>query len=272
MLVNNAGQWFGKIIGADPGATYAGSSGTEFVLDDAGNVIAITNDGNGAGSTNTTTADTSTTNTTTQTNTASLTNNISIDANTGGNDLKGNTGGSNTVTTGDANVILNVLNFVNNNFSGGQVVFTLVNVFGSWIGNVITPSAQNQPTAPTSPEAVSGPDSPAIGGPSVSITSPSDTAASALATSSVSKPKKSYAGSLLGIFSSPGTPDSQIADPSQHVYEDTYLQIPASHPWSSLGATLDIRWLYTALAASILIYFIRRPAALRRLGTFLGLF
>jgi hypothetical protein len=133
----------------------AGSEGTEFTVDENGTVTAsngdTTNTGNGAGSTNNASDTSNNSSNTEQTNTAHITNNINLSANTGGNTANENTGGSSTVKTGNANVIANLVNFVNNNIVGkGKLVVTVVNVFGSWVGNLITPGhtkeegAQNQ--------------------------------------------------------------------------------------------------------------------------------
>lgn len=146
VMVNELGQWVGKIIGAPEGSYYYGSDGIVYYVGPGGELFA-TNSGNGAGSTNTATANSTNTTTVTQTNNATLTNNINIDANTGGNSTSRNTGGNNSITTGDANIVVNLVNFVNSNFSGRKVVLTLVNVFGSWIGNFIPPgfSAESGP-------------------------------------------------------------------------------------------------------------------------------
>ncbi|MEK9137934.1 MAG: hypothetical protein AAB393_12485, partial [Bacteroidota bacterium] len=78
--------------------------------------------------------------TTVQSNTANITNNLDLSANTGGNNASRNTGGDSSITTGDANVIANLVNFVNNNISGGGKLFVnVVNVFGSWVGDFLPP-------------------------------------------------------------------------------------------------------------------------------------
>src|SRR4029077_16659587 len=81
-----------------------------------------------------------TNNITSQTNAAGIVNNINLAANTGGNNTSYNTGGNSSIATGDANIIANLVNFVNNNVTGGgKLVVTVVNVFGSWLGNFVTP-------------------------------------------------------------------------------------------------------------------------------------
>ncbi|OGG23647.1 hypothetical protein A3A79_00365 [Candidatus Gottesmanbacteria bacterium RIFCSPLOWO2_01_FULL_43_11b] len=140
VLVNEAGNWIGHILGAD--GSYAGSVGTEFEVNEAGE-ITVTNSGNGSGSTNTGTVNQDTSNTTIQNNTAHVVNNVTLDANTGGNSASKNTGGNSTIETGDANIVANIVNFVNNNIIGGGKLFvTVINVFGSWTGNFLPPGFQ----------------------------------------------------------------------------------------------------------------------------------
>ncbi len=139
VIVNKAGQWVGQILGAPKGADTAGSAGTTFTSDSQGNITA-TNSGNGAGSSNTASADSTSNNTTAQTNNAKIINNIDLSANTGNNSASRNTGGDSTIKTGDANIVTNLVNFVNNNIANGdRLTVTIVNVFGSWIGDFVTP-------------------------------------------------------------------------------------------------------------------------------------
>lgn len=144
VFVNDAsGNWVGKIMGAPDGANMAGSAGTEFVVNPDGSVVAK-NTGNGAGSDNNSQVSNTNSNTISQNNNANITNNITLAANSGHNDASYNTGGSSTVKTGDANVMANIINFVNNNFVGGKVVVSVVNVFGNWFGSFV-PAGQQAP-------------------------------------------------------------------------------------------------------------------------------
>lgn len=149
VLVNEAGNWVGKIVGSPDGTNMAGSSGTEFTVDENGDVVA-TNSGNGSGSTNTADASVSNTNNTTQDNKINLVNNVNLTANTGGNKASDNTGGASQIQTGDANVVANIVNFVNNNIVGeGKLFVTIVNILPGkqWIGNFITPDATQEEIA-----------------------------------------------------------------------------------------------------------------------------
>lgn len=141
VIINRAGKWIGQIVGAPTGSLFAGSEGTEFEVDENGQ-ITVANTGNGSGSTNNGSVDSTTNNTTNQTNVATVNNNLNLSANTGKNSTSNNTGGDNYITTGDAEVIANLVNFVNNNIVGGRLLVTFVNVFGDWTGNFITPGQQ----------------------------------------------------------------------------------------------------------------------------------
>lgn len=143
-IVNQAGQWVGKIIGSPDGANMAGSAGTEFVMNPDGTITAQ-NSNNAAGSNNTTNVNNNSNETTVQNNTAKVTNNLDLSANTGENQVNDNIGGDNVIKTGDAQVIANLVNFVNNNVSGGgKLMVTVVNVFGSWMGDLVTPGQKKQ--------------------------------------------------------------------------------------------------------------------------------
>lgn len=144
VLVNEAGNWVGKIVGSPDGSTMAGSEGTEFVVNDNGEIMAV-NSNNGSNSNNNVNIAQNNTNTTTQDNKANIVNNVTLSANTGNNKASDNTGGNSNIKTGDANVVANIVNFVNNNITGGGKLFvTVVNVFGSWTGNFVTPDGQQE--------------------------------------------------------------------------------------------------------------------------------
>ncbi|HLB60289.1 MAG TPA: hypothetical protein VJL83_01650 [Patescibacteria group bacterium] len=151
VLVNEAGNWIGQIFGGEEGSNIAGNAATDFTVDANGNVT-VGNTGNGSGSTNTATADVTNNSTVEQTNTAEIVNNISLGANTGKNSASKNTGGSNMIETGDANIVANIVNFVNTNITGGGNLFvTVVNVFGSWTGDFVTPWSK-KPEVASAPE------------------------------------------------------------------------------------------------------------------------
>jgi hypothetical protein len=144
VIVNEAGKWVGRIIGAPEGSNFAGSQGTEFSVGPNGEITA-TNAGNGADSTNTSNVSTTSNNSAEQINNANIVNNLNLNANTGHNEASRNTGGNSSITTGDAQIIANLVNFVNNNITGkGKLVVTVVNVFGSWLGDFVTPGHQKE--------------------------------------------------------------------------------------------------------------------------------
>lgn len=154
VFINQAGNWIGKLVGSPDGSEMAGSEGTEFTVDADGQV-SVSNNGNGAGSTNNAATSNSVNNTTDQNNTANIHNTLNLSANTGGNNANYNTGGSNNIITGDANVVANIVNFVNNNIVGnGTLAVTFVNVFGNWVGDFVAPGQQKQNKS-NDPKAVS---------------------------------------------------------------------------------------------------------------------
>lgn len=140
VLINEAGNWIGKLFGAPTGSILAGSNNAEFALSPNGQ-INVTNADNGAGSTNNGTVNNTTNNNLNQTNTANVVNNVNLFANTGKNSADKNNGDVN-ITTGDAQAIANIVNFVNNNIAGGRLLVTFVNVFGSWTGDFLTPGSK----------------------------------------------------------------------------------------------------------------------------------
>lgn len=150
VLVNEAGNWVGKLFGAPEGSILAGSEGMEFAMDPNG-TINVTNANNSAGSTNNGEVNNTTNNNLNQTNTANVTNNVNLFANTGGNQADKNNGNVDIVT-GDAQAIANIVNFVNNNIAGGKLLVTFVNVFGSWNGDFMTPGSKKD----TSPVVAQG--------------------------------------------------------------------------------------------------------------------
>lgn len=98
--------------------------------------VNLANTGNGADSTNTTNLDSNNSHDTFQSNDADVENNMTLSADSGNNDASKNTGGDTSIKTGDANVSANVLTFANNNVAG-NVVYTVVNIFGSLVGDII---------------------------------------------------------------------------------------------------------------------------------------
>lgn len=160
VIVNRAGQWIGQIVGAPQGALFAGSAGTEFMVDENGQITAV-NSGNGEGSVNDASVNSVINNATNQTNNADVNNNIYLSANTGKNSTNDNTGGDSYITTGDTEIIANLVNFVNNNIVGGRLLVTVVNVFGSWMGDFVTPGfhKQNNNAGIGGPQTASVPES-----------------------------------------------------------------------------------------------------------------
>ena len=147
VIVNEAGNWIGRLIGANVGQNFAGSEGTDFVVGANGEITA-SNSGNGPDSTNNSTVNSENNNTVVQNNNATVTNNLNLSANTGGNDASRNNGGNSNIVTGDAKIVANLVNFVNNNITGGGKLYVvMVNVFGSWLGDFVTPGSHKEELA-----------------------------------------------------------------------------------------------------------------------------
>lgn len=160
VLVNEAGNWIGRILGFD-GSNLAGSPDLNFAVDQAGE-ITVTNAGNGSDSTNTGSVSQENNSTIVQNNDATIINNLNLSANTGGNSASRNTGGNSSITTGDANIVANIVNFVNNNIVGnGRLFVTVVNVFGNWLGDFVGPGYTKEQDPVTDNTSSSG----GVGGP-----------------------------------------------------------------------------------------------------------
>ncbi len=74
----------------------------------------------------------------TNTNDGTLINNIDVSAESGGNTVN-NTGGSVKISAGDANVLVNLINFLNTNFAGSSWLFSVTNILGDLVGDIIVP-------------------------------------------------------------------------------------------------------------------------------------
>src|SRR3972149_491642 len=105
--------------------------------------VTATNVANGSDSTNTVNIDQSSSTTSSQFNNVDIQNNLVLDATTGENDVNKNTNGASSVTTGDANLVAQVLNVANTNLVGGNWWLVLVNEAGRWIGRIIGADGQN---------------------------------------------------------------------------------------------------------------------------------
>ncbi|QQG43317.1 MAG: hypothetical protein HYW45_03920 [Candidatus Daviesbacteria bacterium] len=89
----------------------------------------------------------------TNTNVGTIINDVSALASTGGNEASRNTGSA-TIASGNASILVNTLNFLNTNVIAPSILISIVNVFGSWMGDVLSFGTQ----APL--PAVSAPDQP----------------------------------------------------------------------------------------------------------------
>jgi hypothetical protein len=104
---------------------------------DALEVIAR-NQNTGDNSTNEAVATSENTTDVANTNTATVNNQMDVTATSGSNDLTGNDGSA-SVVTGRIQILANLLNFINSNFTGEKWKFIMVNVFGSLTGDIYVP-------------------------------------------------------------------------------------------------------------------------------------
>lgn len=249
VLVNEAGQWVGRIIGASDDANVAGSDTMQFIVNDEGE-IAVVNKDNGPGSTNTSTATQDTNTTITQLNDARIVNNVNLTANTGNNSTSRNTGGDSSIKTGDATVVANIVNFVNNNIVGsGKLFVTVVNVFGSWIGDFVGPGqTQEQSAAIAQNSETNG-----VGGVGGNTHSQSNTDSGSGGTQITPTPTKSasnvltFAGRVLSFSTHTDGEEEAVEEPSSdeaiasaqiagtHIEADTKNKIHINLAWSLLG-------------------------------------
>src|SRR4030042_2656187 len=103
-----------------------------------GGTFSSSNDTTGADSTNNASTNATNSNTVLIDNEGNIVNNYYLDANTGNNTADKNTGDG-SIATGDANVVLNLINFLNNVFlgGGGELLLGVVNIFGSLSGDIV---------------------------------------------------------------------------------------------------------------------------------------
>lgn len=117
LLVNNMGHWFGNVINWDgvsgsPESVYTYDFGTLPNDDPEIQKLLVINK-----------------------NSAVVENNVNASANTGGNEISA-AGGNSFIETGDASAYARVVNFINTNIVGNNWFFGLVNIFGSWKGDL----------------------------------------------------------------------------------------------------------------------------------------
>lgn len=75
-------------------------------------------------------------------NSADVDNYASAAATTGENFIRNACQDAN-INTGDADAIVNIINFVNRNYTGDNWFFAAVNIFGNWKGNLIVPGKED---------------------------------------------------------------------------------------------------------------------------------
>lgn len=114
LMVNNMGNWYGSVVNWIGGEAFNvfsyDFSETEVGDNPIAGLLKIFNN-----------------------NTADVKNTVTAEASTGGNLITGD----GTIGTGDATAQANVFNFINSNFIGDNWFFGIVNVMGTWEGDVI---------------------------------------------------------------------------------------------------------------------------------------
>lgn len=265
VLVNEAGNWIGKLMGAPEGTNYAGSQGTDFTVDENG-FITASNNGNGSNSDNSANVSETNTNTTTQINNADVANNLNLSANTGGNQTSDNTGGNSKIKTGDANIVANLVNFVNNNISGnGKLFVTVVNVFGSWMGDFVSPGQQQREDSPANQNQ------PTVGGPSTQTASNNSNKQTTVVTPqpSASLPKTTTVAAVTqsaGLLAwNGGNSGSNTSENTQVAGAQTALVKNASYDASKFLAgddnkkiRINLAWLVLILPMVVIAYSTKR--------------
>jgi len=276
VLVNEAGNWVGKIIG-DAGSTitdfFALSSGLNGEENGLGG-IDVNNTGNGTGSTNTADIDSTDQTEISQNNNAKIENNIVLDANTGNNSASRNTGGDNEIVTGDANVMLNVVNFVNNNVIGGKVFLTVVNVFGNWWGDFLAPGATKE--AQADEETSSEEDDTTKGGiggvadTSSSGNSNSSNSSSSSSSSSDSGSSSSNTGIVLAASNyTPSPVSTKGSKEAEDKLASADIAGGATIGDESSGLRINLAWLVLLLPTYLIARLVARTGLLAKAATLL---
>jgi hypothetical protein len=265
VLVNQAGNWVGQIMGGPEGTNIAGSPIFQFIVNPITGAITAVNEGNGADSNNTATATSTTNNTVNQSNTANINNTLNLSANTGGNETNYNTGGNSSITTGDANIVANIVNFVNNNIVGdGTLIVTVINVFGSWFGDFIGPGQSKQSTNTQTAQGggTGGEANVTSQGSNNNSNSSSNDSAGGTTTTSVASTNASGNvtvaggnGSVLGTFS--GIPFANLfAGASNNTKPSVIVD-------SSKALTINLAWAVLILPFAMLYIIKRKFASIR---------
>jgi len=135
LIVNIFGSLNGT-LDLDDIATYLGYSS-----DEALEIIAE-NEATGEDSQNSATVTSTQTTDVNNSNYAQVNNEMNVSGVSGANDVSGNDGGAD-VLTGRIQILANLMNFINGNFSGEKWKFIMINIFGSLTGDIILPDTKD---------------------------------------------------------------------------------------------------------------------------------
>ena len=137
VIVNKMGKWVGEIIGSPWGSTVASNSLPVGTLSQNSLTGPYSNNNTEYNNNDNTNAENN--------NTAEIINNIKLNADTGNNSSEMNTGAG-SIQTGNAKAGLNLVNMVNTNVTAKKFITVLVNVLGTFMGDVVTPGEQPHAT------------------------------------------------------------------------------------------------------------------------------
>lgn len=125
-FLNILGGWTGQIIGMPSGFTMADGDNGQAVIAN----LPVSDQTSGWG-------DDDFTFSANNSNDGTIVNNVSIEASSGNNTIEGTDEASGSIATGDVNAFANIFNLLNTNIIGGAWYLTVLNVMGTWSGNMI---------------------------------------------------------------------------------------------------------------------------------------
>jgi len=128
LLINVLGDWFGGSEAANNQNVVSGRDGEN-------SDIAASNDNTGQNSDNTAVSSTKNDIEIKDNSQNAIENNMPVNINTGNNNANYNTGNG-SVKSGDVNLIINFINFINSQIKAKDIGVLFVNIFGNWKGSV----------------------------------------------------------------------------------------------------------------------------------------
>lgn len=134
MAINNFGGWEGQIYSLPPGFSAIGDSGDIKIYNiTPDDLVGKSSAETGVGVQDKDLEDNKTL-VVENNNYGVIKNSVVINVSTGGNSALG--AGGATIETGNASALLNIINVLNSNITGGNWMLGMVNIFGKWKGNL----------------------------------------------------------------------------------------------------------------------------------------